>query len=127
MSRIKGKNTKPERLVMAELRRRKIFFSTHATDLPGRPDIVFRKLRLTVFIDGDFWHGWRFPLWQHKLSQGWQEKIAKTRDRDLRNFRELRRNGWTVLRIWEHQIERSVSDVVDTIESYRDAQWAASS
>lgn len=119
MSHIKGKNTKPERLVAAELRRRRVYFSTHANDISGRPDIVFRKIKLVVFVDGTFWHGWRFPLWRHKLSKKWQEKIANTRARDQRNFRKLRRSGWRVLRIWEHRIERSVIDVVDQIESVR--------
>lgn len=119
MSRIKGKNTKPELLVMSELRRRKIYFSTHAKDLPGRPDIVLRRIKLAVFIDGNFWHGWRFPLWKHKLSPKWQDKITQTRLRDQRNFRKLRRAGWKVIRIWEHQIEESVSDAVERIETAR--------
>lgn len=125
MSRIRGKDTKPERLVMAELRRRQIYFATHAKELPGRPDIVFRRLKLAVFIDGDFWHGWRFPLWKHKLSPKWQDKIAGTRKRDQRNFRKLRNDGWTVLRIWEHQIETSVTKAVDRIEDKRQESIAA--
>jgi len=120
MSRIKGKNTKPELAVMAELRRRKIYFSTHASELPGRPDIVFRRIKLAVFVDGDFWHGWRFPLWEHKLSPKWQVKIAMTRQRDQRNFRKLRRDGWLVLRIWEHEIERSPQATVDRIAAARE-------
>ncbi len=107
MARIKGKNTSPERIIFAELRQRKLYFAKHVKDLPGRPDIVFRRARLAVFIDGDFWHGWRFPLWQHKLSEKWRTKIAATRDRDQRNFRKLRRLGWRVMRIWEHQVESS--------------------
>jgi DNA mismatch endonuclease (patch repair protein) len=71
----------------------------------GRPDIVFEREQIAVFIDGDFWHGWRFPLWEHKLSHHWKDKIGKNRNRDLRNFRALRRKGWRVLRIWEHQVE----------------------
>jgi DNA mismatch endonuclease (patch repair protein) len=120
MSCIKGKNTKPELLVINGLRRRKIYFATHAKELPGRADIVFRRIKLAVFIDGDFWHGWRFPLWKHKLSFKWQEKIDATRARDQRNFRKLRRDGWTVLRIWEHHIEESVPEVVDRIELARE-------
>jgi DNA mismatch endonuclease Vsr len=61
MSRIKGKNTATEQLVFAELRHGGIYFAKHAKDLPGRPDIVFRRIKLAVFIDGDFWHGWRLP------------------------------------------------------------------
>jgi DNA mismatch endonuclease (patch repair protein) len=107
MSRIRWKNTGPEQIVFAELRRRGIYFAKHAKNLPGRPDIVFRRIKLAVFIDGDFWHGWRFPLWAHKLPPRWRAKIASTRERDHRNFRRLRRLGWRVLRIWEHAVEDS--------------------
>ncbi|MSQ48739.1 MAG: very short patch repair endonuclease [Deltaproteobacteria bacterium] len=102
MARIRSANTKPERIVFAELRKRRIAASRHVSDLPGRPDIVISGIQLAVFIDGDFWHGWRFPLWMHKLEKGWRQKIATTRKRDQRNFRKLRLRGWTVLRLWEH-------------------------
>jgi DNA mismatch endonuclease, patch repair protein len=115
MSRINGKNTSPERSMFSELRLRRIYFATHAKDLPGCPDIVFRRIKLAVFIDGDFWHGWRFPLWEHKLSEKWRDKIASTRNRDQRNFRKLRRMGWTVIRIWEHQIETDVESCIERV------------
>lgn len=107
MSRIRGKNTGIERQVFRELRRRRIHFGRHAGDLPGRPDVVFRRLRIAVFVDGDFWHGWRFPAWAHKLQPKWRDKIAANRARDQRNFRTLRRQGWRVVRIWEHQLKRN--------------------
>jgi DNA mismatch endonuclease (patch repair protein) len=112
MARISGKNTGPERAVATALARRGLTFDRHVLDLPARPDLVFRRAKLVVFVDGDFWHGWRFPLWQHKLSPRWKAKIAATRCRDQRNFRRLRRLGWTVLRIWEHQIERQLDACV---------------
>lgn len=105
MASIKGKHTGPERTIMLALTSRGLGFESHVAQLPGRPDVVFRHEQVAVFVDGDFWHGWRFPLWQHKLSQKWQEKIAATRERDKRNFSKLRRRGWKVLRIWEHQLE----------------------
>jgi len=114
---IRGKGTGPETTITGLLRRRRLRFETHAKDLPGRPDIVFRKRKIAVFIDGDFWHGWRFPLWEHKLTPKWREKIGKTRARDQRNFRKLRRAGWRVLRIWEHQVERDPEACVKKIVS----------
>jgi DNA mismatch endonuclease (patch repair protein) len=105
MSRIRGKGTKPELVVADLLRGAGLSFEEHARDLPGRPDFLFRRARLVVFVEGDFWHGWRFPAWRLKLSEKWERKIESNRRRDLRNCRALRRAGWTVIRIWEHQVE----------------------
>ena len=107
MARIRGKGTRPELLVAELLKSVGIVFDEHARDLPGRPDFVLRDFRVAVFVDGDFWHGWRFPKWRLKLSEKWEVKIEGNRLRDARNFRALRRGGWRVVRIWEHQIERN--------------------
>jgi DNA mismatch endonuclease (patch repair protein) len=115
MSRIMGKNTRPERIIFALLEQHGLQFAKHVKNLPGRPDVVFNQERVAVFLDGDFWHGWRFPLWEHKLSDKWKAKIAMTRERDQRNFRELRRRGWKVLRIWEHQIEQTPEECAERI------------
>lgn len=105
MSRNRGKNTSPERYVHELAEAAGLSFLKHEDSLPGKPDLVFGEQRLAVFIDGDFWHGWRFPIWEHRLSEFWREKIRKNRERDRRNFRKLRRMGWRVLRLWEHQVE----------------------
>lgn len=106
MSRIRGKDTGPERTVAAGLREHGLEWESHSRDLPGRPDFVFREQKVAVFVDGDFWHGWRFPVWRDKLSLKWEEKIERNRRRDARNHRKLRRMGWRVVRIWEHQLDR---------------------
>ncbi|MBI5521837.1 MAG: very short patch repair endonuclease [Desulfarculus sp.] len=106
MSRVRTKDTDLEMKIRSGLYLLGLRFLKHAKDLPGRPDIVFPKAKLAVFIDGDFWHGFRFPLWEHNLSPFWQEKIKKNRQRDQRNFNKLRRAGWKVIRLWQHQIER---------------------
>ncbi len=118
MSRIKSRNTSPELKMLHVLKAMRLRFDQHCSDLPGRPDFAFRRWRVVVFVDGSFWHGYRFPLWQHKLSSKWREKIAANRARDRRNFAALRRSGWRVLRIWEHQIER---DAVKCGDRVRDA------
>lgn len=115
MGRIRGKDTGPERMLAEMLRTRRFKFERHAKDLPGRPDFVFRSRRIVVLVDGDFWHGWRFPLWEHKLSPFWREKIAGNRARDARNMARLRRAGWTVLRVWEHQLDRSPEQVIERL------------
>ena len=116
MSRIRGKDTGPERAVAEALRARGWEFETHARDLPGRPDILFRHSMVAVFIDGDFWHGWRFPVWRDKLSEKWEAKIEATRRRDARNFRKLRRGGWKVIRIWEHQVTADLARCLRRVE-----------
>ena len=104
MSRIRGKNTGPERAVAGMLAALGLQPDLHARDLPGRPDFAFRDLRVAIFVDGDFWHGWRFPAWRLKLSEKWDRKIEGNRARDARNRARLRRAGWKVLRIWEHEV-----------------------
>lgn len=115
MSRVKGRDTGPEKMVRAALRRKGIRFAKYPKNLPGKPDIVFRKQKVAVFIDGDFWHGFRFPQWRQKVSDFWKVKIEKTRQRDRRNFARLRRMGWKVVRIWQHQLEADLESSIDRI------------
>src|SRR4051812_25601625 len=105
MSRIRSTNTKPELLVRKLVHARGLRFRIHERSLPGRPDLVFHKAQVAVFVDGDFWHGWRFPQWRDKLQPYWRDKIEGNRKRDQRNFQRLRRMGWLVLRLWEHEVE----------------------
>jgi DNA mismatch endonuclease (patch repair protein) len=116
MSRIKGMNTTPERAVRRCAYTRGLRYRIHVMSLPGRPDLVFFGERLAVFIDGDFWHGWRYPQWSQRLGPYWQAKIERNRRRDIKNFRKLRAAGWTVLRLWEHDVMLNVEACVDRIE-----------
>ena len=115
MSRVRGKDTSLEKRVRSELHARGYRFRKHVGALPGKPDVVFPTEKVAIFIDGDFWHGWRFPLWSGQLSEFWREKIEKTRQRDQRNFRRLRRNGWCVIRVWEHQLRDDVGSVINNL------------
>jgi DNA mismatch endonuclease (patch repair protein) len=115
MSRVKGKETGLERKVRSELFRRGLRFRKNAQNLPGKPDITFNRLKVAVFLDGDFWHGYRFPSWSHTQSSFWQDKIGKTRLRDRRNFAKLRKMGWKVIRIWQHQIEKDFEGSIQKI------------
>jgi DNA mismatch endonuclease, patch repair protein len=115
MSRVKGKDTGLEKLVRTGLHRRGLRFRKHVRELPGKPDVVFPKAKVAVFIDGDFWHGYRFPLWKSQLPDFWKTKIERTRERDQRNFRKLRRMGWRVIRIWQHEIQGDLGACLDEI------------
>jgi len=112
MARIKGKDTGPEKQLAAALVKHGLSWESHARDLPGRPDFVFREQWIAVFVDGDFWHGWRFPQWRNKLSEKWEAKIDGNRLRDVRNHRHLRRRGWTVVRLREHQVPKNIDACV---------------
>ncbi len=116
-SRIKRQNrsrdTKAEVLLRKELWRRGLRYRLHASELPGKPDIVFRRARVVVFCDGDFWHGRRWHELREKLARGanapyWTAKIAANVARDRRNTRLLHAAGWTVVRLWETDIIRDV-------------------
>lgn len=84
-------------------------FRRNVRALPGSPDLVFTREKLAIFIDGDFWHGYRYPRWAQRLQPFWRAKIEANRRRDQRNFRRLRRAGWRVLRLWQHEIEGDVA------------------
>jgi DNA mismatch endonuclease (patch repair protein) len=84
-------------------------FRKNVRDLPGRPDIVFRRHRVAVFCDGDFWHGRNWIQRRRKLKQGanssyWVAKIRANIERDKRHDERLRQLGWTVVRVWEKDI-----------------------
>ncbi len=115
MSRIKGKDTGLEMRVRSELHKRGLRFRKHVKELPGKPDIVFSKAKVAVFIDGDFWHGYRFPAWEHKVSDFWKTKINENRKRDIKNHRALRYSGWKVVRIWQHQIRNDMENAIARI------------
>lgn len=104
MKAVRLKNGPLERRVQLELRKMGVRYHCNNRSLPGTPDIVVPAHRVAIFVDGDFWHGWRLPAWEHKLTPFWREKLNANRARDRRNFRRLRRQGWRVCRIWEHQL-----------------------
>lgn len=118
MSRIRGKDTLPERRVRSMLHRRGLRFRKHVRKLPGCPDIVFGRARVAVFIDGDFWHGRFFSRWAPKLSLKWRQKIEANRHRDVRNRQRLRGRGWKVVRVWESEIEKNLTTVVQKIARF---------
>ena len=117
MTSVRSKDTGIEIAVLRAVHARGLRFRKHVRSLPGTPDIVFSGARVVVFVDGDFWHGQRFPAWQHKLSPYWDAKIERNRQRDRKNFARLRREGWLVLRVWEHDVLADVEGVADRIEA----------
>lgn len=117
MSRIRGRDTKVELAIRKELHRRGHRFRVNVAWIAGKPDVVFTRIRLAIFIDGDFWHGWKFEIWSDKLAPYWREKIAGNKARDRRHATLLRSEGWTVMRFWEHDVEKNLEGCIERIES----------
>ena len=110
MSNIHSKDTKPELLVARELRRRKIYFARNVKSLIGKPDIVFRKKKVILFIDSDFWHGHPKRCIMPKSNKRyWNKKIKYNIIRDKEVKKQLKRMGWKVIRIWEYDINHSIN------------------
>jgi DNA mismatch endonuclease (patch repair protein) len=120
--RNRSRDTRSEVLLRKELWRRGLRYRIHSPDIPGKPDIVFRKARVVVFCDGDFWHGRRWLQRRQKLAIGanapyWIAKIGANIARDRRNTRILRAAGWTVVRVWETEVLRDLTRVAERVQA----------
>ncbi len=107
MSRVRGKNTKPEMAVRRLIHGMGYRYRLHAADLPGRPDLVFRKRKKVIFVHGCFWHrhpGCKLTRTPKSRVQFWRNKLEANHERDLRNQEKLRADGWKVLVVWECEI-----------------------
>jgi DNA mismatch endonuclease, patch repair protein len=124
MSKIRSKDTKLEVNFIELLRKQtKYRFLTHQRDIKGNPDIVFKSKKVCVFIDSDFWHGWQFPRWKNMLKNDfWKDKINNNRRRDRKITAHLRKKGWNVVRIWEHEIKKDIDGSVEIIKSEIDTK-----
>jgi DNA mismatch endonuclease, patch repair protein len=107
MSRIRGKDTSPEKIVRSGLHGLGYRFRLHDPKLPGRPDLVFRSRRAVIEIRGCFWHGHDCGLfrWPSTRSDFWRQKIVSNIDRDERNRFALLEAGWRLAVVWECQIK----------------------
>jgi DNA mismatch endonuclease, patch repair protein len=125
MSRIHSTNTKPEILVRKYLFKNGFRYRLHLKELPGKPDIVIRKLETVIFINGCFWHSHKncknakTPVANRKF---WIDKITANSERDKKNVRRLKNEGWKVLIIWEcqlhpHKAERSLAKLLTKLQA----------
>ena len=110
MSRIRGKNTKPEILVRKGLHARGFRFRLHNKKLPGSPDIVLPKYGVAIMVNGCFWHGHKGCRYATKPKTNiefWETKIARNQHRDEVSAAHLEALGWTVITIWECELRTS--------------------
>ena len=119
MSRIRGKNTKPEILVRKGLHARGFRFRLHNKKLPGSPDIVLPKYGVAIMVNGCFWHGHKGCRYATKPKSNvefWETKIARNRHRDEVTAAHLEALGWTVITIWECEL-RANSQLDDRLNT----------
>ncbi len=116
MSKIRSKGNLSTELKMVQLlKANDIHGWRRHQNLPGKPDFIFRDRKVAVFIDGCFWHGCpRCYVKPKSHIDYWSEKIVKNRARSRKVNRELRTRGWTVLRFWEHSLDRPYS-IINTL------------
>ena len=111
----KGKNTKPELLLRSELHKAGLRFRIHY-NLIGKPDIVFPSKRVAVFVDGCYWHGCPKCYKEPKTNtEYWKNKIARNQQRAKTVRRQLNRNGWRVMRVWEHELKNNLDKIIKNI------------
>jgi DNA mismatch endonuclease (patch repair protein) len=122
MSQIKEKNTKPELLVRKFLFANGFRYRLHATNLPGKPDIVLPKYKTVLFVNGCFWHGHpncRYFVLPKTRCEWWLQKITNTQNRDQQAQTELHTLGWRVITIWECELKpKRVEETLNGLLSY---------
>ena len=124
MKRIRSKDTKPEQFLRKLIWTAGLRYRKNVKKLPGRPDIVFTKYNLVVFIDGDFWHGYNWEDKKQRIKTNrefWIAKIERNMQRDAENNESLARLGFKVLRLWEHEIKKDpyncVIEIINKLKS----------
>jgi DNA mismatch endonuclease (patch repair protein) len=131
MSRIRGRDTNPEKVLRKALHSRGLRYRLHVETLPGRPDLVFSQFRAVIQVHGCFWHGHDCPMFKMPATRTdfWMKKINGNRERDQEIFHELRQYNWRVLTIWECSLRgparRRLDDVTLLCQSFLRSRWAA--
>jgi len=125
MSKIRGKDTKPEEIVRKYLFSQGFRYRKNVASLPGKPDIVLPKYRTVIFVNGCFWHGHegcKYFVWPKNNAEFWKEKIQTNKKRDDDTSRMLAEMGWSVLTVWECQLKKdsihnTFAELIDNIRN----------
>ncbi len=108
MSRIRSKNTKLEEKLEEIISQLDVEYVKYY-DIIGKPDFAFPNLKIAIFADSDFWHGYNWDEKKHAIKTNkefWHKKIERNIQRDIEVTKELKKQGWTVIRFWGHEIRR---------------------
>lgn len=120
MSRIKGKNTKPEILLRSLLHQAGFRFRIHAANLPGKPDIVLPCYNTVIFVNGCFWHrhkNCKYAYNPKSRRDFWRGKFERTVQRDLDKTEKLTKDGWQVHTVWECELKNDPEAVINDLTS----------
>jgi len=112
MSKIRAKNTKPELLVRQFLFSKGFRYRLHQNTLPGKPDIILKKYKTIIFVNGCFWHGHKNckkSILPTSNITFWKGKIQANIDRDKKSKRSLKKIGWSIFTIWECDIKNKMA------------------
>lgn len=127
MSRIRGTNTSPEMTIRRKLHSLGYRYTLHCRDLPGTPDIVFRKRKKVIQVNGCFWHrheGCRYAYEPKSRTEFWKKKFEGTQSRDQRNATALAALGWDSLVVWECELKH-MEEVTDRIIQFLSSPMGA--
>jgi len=119
MARIRAQNTAIEQSLRKELWRRGLRYRKNDKTVFGKPDIVFKTLKIAVFCDSEFWHGKKYLKGEipKRNRDFWIKKFENNIKRDNLVNKRLRKSGWTVIRIWETDIKKNVKKCANRIEA----------
>lgn len=119
MAQIKSSDTVAEIMLRKALWKLGYRYTLKNKKIIGKPDIVLPKYKTVIFVDGDFWHGYKWSLRKPRLKNNkeyWIKKIEGNIRRDKINNITLKRQGWTVIRLWEHEVKQNISKCLTYIE-----------
>mgnify|MGYP002408816909 CR=1 FL=1 len=119
MKQVKNKNSQIELLLRKELWSRSLRYRKNCPDVYGKPDIVFKKCKIAIFCDSEFWHGYNWDQRKNDIKSNrdfWIPKIERNIERDNEVTSELKSQGWTVLRFWGKDIIKDTKLCADIIE-----------
>ena len=118
MSKIKSSDTSIEINFKKALKSKGLRVYKGSYNLIGKPDIVFPKDKIAIFLDGDFWHGYNWKrLGKVPPRKYWQGKILRNIERDKKYNRLLRKDGWKVMRIWEHDVNKNLEKCINKVKN----------
>ncbi len=123
MSKIRGKNTKPELLFRKALWNKGVRYRINSKKLPGKPDVSIQKYKLAIFIDGEFWHGYNWDERRNKIKSNrgfWVPKIERNMQRDEEVNQLLEDMDYTVFRFWEQDVKNELDKCINDVLIFLD-------